>query len=107
MANPIHAAFFKPPFQGGVNFAGRLAIRASACVKSPFLSRPKKWGKKGDLNPHGYWLHAALTNTTSLRTFRLLGRHASGRKRIKKSVTNKTYVGRVHAATSDSSGSRA
>jgi hypothetical protein len=65
--NSSHAAFFKPPFQGGMNSSGRLVNRASACVKPPFLSRPEKQDKKGGLNPHGYWLHAALMNTTSYR----------------------------------------
>ncbi len=76
----------KPPTVGGINSAGRLAARASAGVKPLFLSRPKNRVEKGGLNPHGYWVHAALTLTTSLRTFRLLGRHASGRKGIIHSV---------------------
>jgi hypothetical protein len=91
MKNSIHAAFFKPPFLGGTNLDGRLVIRANACVKSPFSSRPKMLGKKGVLNPHGYSLHAALSNTTSSRTFRLLGRHASGRMGIKKSPPPAKY----------------
>ncbi len=67
MKNSNHAAFFKPPFQGGMNYLGRHVTSASSRVKPPFLSRPEKQGKKGVLNPHGYWLHAALMNTTSYR----------------------------------------
>jgi hypothetical protein len=84
MSSSVHVAFFMSPFQGDMNSAGRLLTSASACVEPPFSSRLKNGVKKGGLNPHGYWLHAALMNTTSLRTFRLLGRQQSGRKRIEK-----------------------
>jgi hypothetical protein len=71
----------KPPALGGMNRAGRLVSRANAGVEPLFLSRPEKWGQKGGLSLHGYYVHAVRANTTSLRTFRLFGRHASGRKR--------------------------
>jgi hypothetical protein len=73
----------KPPSQGGLYSTGRLETRASVRFKSPFSSCPEKWGKKGDLKPHGDRPHVAPPNATSLRTFRLLGRHASGRNRRK------------------------
>ncbi len=68
----------KSPAPGDMNHAGRFASLTNARVKPFFSSRPEKRDKKGGLNPHGYYVHAALTNTTSLRTFRLLGRLASG-----------------------------
>jgi hypothetical protein len=92
MNNSIHTDFFKLLFQGGMNSLGRLATHASAYVKPLFSSRPEMEGKKGGLNPHGYWLQVALPNTTSLRTFRLLGRHASGRLRMIKNVIPQTWA---------------
>lgn len=71
--NSINAAFFKPPFQGGIVSAGRLLSRANAGVKPPFQFRPEKHHKKGGEIPHGYWLQAALPNTTSYRRIRLQG----------------------------------
>lgn len=67
MRNSIHAAFFNSPFQGGMNFSGRLLTRRDIGLKTPFLSRPRKGGKKGVLNPHGYWPQDALLITTSYR----------------------------------------
>ena len=73
MKNSIHAAFFMPPFQGGMNFLGRLLTHMDIGLKTPFFSRPRKGGKKGGLDPHGYWLHAALLNATSYRRTALQG----------------------------------
>ena len=73
MANSIHAAFFKPPFQGGMVSAGRLLTRASASVSPPFQFRPEKTPKKGGETPHGYWPHAALDKPTSYGRIRLRG----------------------------------
>ena len=67
MKNSIQAAFFKPPFQGDMNFTGRLLTRVDIGFTPPFLSRPENGGRKGGLNPHGYWLHVALLDTTSYR----------------------------------------
>lgn len=73
--NSINAAFFKPPFQGGMVSAGRLLTRANTGIKPPFQFRPEKHPEKGGETPHGYWLQAALPNTTSLRTYPPSGRH--------------------------------
>lgn len=73
--NSINAAFFKPPFQGGMASAERLLSRANTGVSSPFQFRPEKHPKKGGETPHGYWLQAALPSTTSLRTYPPSGRN--------------------------------
>jgi hypothetical protein len=88
----------RPPAAGGMNRAGRLVSRANAGVKPLFSSRLEKRGEKGGLNPHGYCRHVALPNTTSLRTFRLLGRLASGRRRGAHSVTTESIVVRCAAS---------
>ena len=67
MPNSIHAAFLKLPFQGGMYSIGRLLTRVDIGFTPPFLSRPENGGRKGGLNPHGYWLHVALLDTTSYR----------------------------------------
>lgn len=81
MPNSIHAAFLKLPFQGGMYSIGRLLTRMDIGFMPLLSSRPKSLCKKGGLKPHGYWLHTALTYTTSLQTYRLLGRLLSGRKK--------------------------
>lgn len=84
MKSPIQAALKQAARAGGMNLAGRLLTLANTGFKSPFSRRPKSDEIKGGLNPHVYWLQAALDNTTSLRTYRLLGRLLSGRKWMKK-----------------------
>ena len=67
MPNSIHDTFLLPPFQGGMYSTGRLLTRMDIGFMLPFSSRPENGGNKGGSNPHGYWLHTALTNTTSYR----------------------------------------
>ncbi len=73
--------------------AGRLLTLASTGVESPHLSRPKNGGKKDDLNPHGYWLHAAPLNTTSYRRTAYKGGYCLDAKIKNKSVGIKSMVG--------------
>ncbi len=63
----IHAAFFKPPFQGGMILLGRLPSPVGCRFQPPFYDALKNRVKKaaGTLVDRG--LEAALENTTSYR----------------------------------------
>ena len=79
MRNSIHEAFFKKPFQGFMNRSGLLLTRMDTGLEKLFLRSPENGYEKGGLNPHGYWLREALTETTSYRRTAFSGRLLSGR----------------------------